>query len=92
MNVPVMMIEAAHTGDEARLMPAPTSRFPLPYLRAWRLHLLKRQIDLTNASGVGVSTLVRAEAGAPVNALTAAKLARALGVTVRQLREEEPPA
>ncbi|MGZ3581574.1 MAG: helix-turn-helix transcriptional regulator [Ktedonobacterales bacterium] len=73
-------------------MPAPTSHIPVPKLRAWRLHRLWTQVQLAKASAVSVPTIIRAEAGAPVHALTAAKLARALGVTVQQLREEEPPA
>lgn len=71
-------------------MPTPKSRIPLPYLRAWRLHALMTQDDVAAAAGVGKATVVRAEAGSPVNALTAAKIARALHITVKQLEAEEP--
>lgn len=71
-------------------MPAPTSNVRLPYLRHWRIERLMPQTQLASAAGVAVSTIVRAEAGTPVHALTAGRLARALGVTVKQLRAEEP--
>jgi transcriptional regulator with XRE-family HTH domain len=54
------------------------------------LHRLLTQEQVVAASGVSVATIVRGERGELVNALSAAKLARALGVTVKQLQEEEP--
>jgi transcriptional regulator with XRE-family HTH domain len=71
-------------------MPNPTSRFDLPYLRAWRLQKVLTQDQLAEAAGVGAATVPRAEAGKPVNAITAAKLARALGVTIKQLQAVDP--
>ncbi len=71
-------------------MPAPKSTISLPYLRGWRLERLLTQVQLAQAAGVSEPTIVRAENGAPVHALTAVRLARALSVTVRQLQEEEP--
>lgn len=71
-------------------MPAPKSSIKLPYLRAWRLHALMTQDQLAQAAGVGPATVVRAESDNPVNALTAAKIARALGVTLKQLETTEP--
>ncbi len=71
-------------------VPAPISHSPLPHLRAWRLSKLMTQRGLAKAAGVAESTVVRGEMGEPVAALSAAKLAKALGVSLRQLRDEEP--
>ena len=71
-------------------MPSPRSRLALPYLRAWRLARLLTQQQLATASTVGVATIIRAEQGGPVNAITAARLAAALEVSTRQLEQEEP--
>jgi DNA-binding XRE family transcriptional regulator len=76
-------------GTEER-MPRPVSLVKLPHLRAWRLKKERTQLDVAANAGVGISTIVRAEKGEDVGALTAQKLARALAVTVRQLKEEEP--
>jgi transcriptional regulator with XRE-family HTH domain len=69
-------------------VPAAKSHRTLPYLQAWRLQRLMTLRGLADAADVAVSTVVRGEAGEPVAALSAAKLARALGITVAQLREE----
>jgi DNA-binding XRE family transcriptional regulator len=74
----------------ARDVPAPTSHVQIPYLRQWRLHRLMSQSQLVEASGVSAPTIIRGEQGKLVYALSAAKLAKALGVTVRQLRETPP--
>lgn len=71
-------------------MPSPKSRAAVPYLRAWRLSVPLTQVELAERSGVGEATIIRAEQGNPVNAITAARLAKALGVTARQLETEEP--
>jgi transcriptional regulator with XRE-family HTH domain len=71
-------------------VPAPTSHLTVPYLRHWRLHRLMSQSQLVKASGVSAPTIIRGEKGELVSALSATKLARALGVTVRHLQEEEP--
>lgn len=71
-------------------MPTPKSRIYLPYLQAWRLHALMTQDQLAEASGVGKATVVRAEGNKPVNALTAARIARALNITLKQLEMKEP--
>jgi DNA-binding XRE family transcriptional regulator len=71
-------------------VPAPTSHSTLPYLRQWRGHRVLTQSQLAQASGVSEPTIIRAEGGKPVGMLTAIKLARALGVTIKQLRDEEP--
>jgi transcriptional regulator with XRE-family HTH domain len=71
-------------------MPTPKSRVYLPHLRAWRLHALLTQDELAEASGVGKATVVRAEGSNPVNALTAARIAKALGITLKQLETAEP--
>lgn len=71
---------------------APTSLVRLPHLRAWRVHKLWTQVQLAKEAHVSEPTVVRAERSAPVGALTAERLARALGVTVRQLQETPPDA
>jgi len=81
-----MTLVAGNGGD----VPAPTSHVRIPYLRHWRLHRLISQSQLVKASGVSAPTIIRAEQGKPVYALSAAKLARALGVTVEQLESEKP--
>jgi DNA-binding XRE family transcriptional regulator len=48
------------------------------------------QDELARASGVGKATVVRAEGNNPVNALTAARIAKALSITLRQLETTEP--
>jgi transcriptional regulator with XRE-family HTH domain len=73
-------------------VPAPTSHLTLPALRHWRLERLLSQRELAEQSDVSEPTIIRAEGGKPVGALTAAKLARALGVTAKQLQEEELPS
>jgi transcriptional regulator with XRE-family HTH domain len=80
-------LEVAGNGGD---VPAPTSHVRIPYLRHWRLHRLWSQSQLIKASGVSAPTIIRGEQGKPVSALNAAKLARALGVTVRQLQEVQP--
>ena len=66
-------------------------RRPVPYLRAWRLHRLLKQVELAEKAGVGEQTVIRLEKGARANELTMHKLAKALEVSVRQLQEEPPP-
>jgi DNA-binding XRE family transcriptional regulator len=72
-------------------VPAPTGLIRLPYVRAWRAHALRQQQDVAHAAHVSKATMIRAEAGKPVTVLTAARIALELGVSVRQLQEEEPP-
>lgn len=67
-------------------------RHVVPNLRAWRLHRLMAQEQLAKAAGVGVNTIFRLERPEErANELTIYKLARGLGVSVRELLEEEPP-
>jgi transcriptional regulator with XRE-family HTH domain len=73
-----------------RAVPAPTSHITVPFLRAWRVSKLWTQAQLAEASGVSVPTVIRAEGGSPIGAITAKKLARALSISVRQLQAEEP--
>lgn len=51
---------------------------------------LLTQQQLADTCGIGVTTVIRAEKGMPVNGLTAMRLAKALEVTPRQLAEAEP--
>lgn len=73
-------------------MPSPESRFTLPYLRAWRLEKVLTQDQLAEKAEVGAATVPRAESGKPVNAITAARLAKALGITLTELRDKDPEA
>jgi transcriptional regulator with XRE-family HTH domain len=71
-------------------MPAPTSQHVVPSLRYWRLERLLTQRQLAEMSGVSEPTVTRAEGGSKVGALTAARLARALDVSVTALRAAPP--
>jgi transcriptional regulator with XRE-family HTH domain len=73
-----------------RQMPAPTSNAPVPSLRYWRLEKHWTQRELAEHAEVAESTVAPGEQGYALSLLTAKKLADALGVTVKQLRAEEP--
>jgi DNA-binding XRE family transcriptional regulator len=67
-------------------------RQTIPNLRAWRLYRLLKQGELAKAAGLGEQTIFRLERpGERANELTIHKIARALGVTVQQLLQEQPP-
>ena len=85
-----MALSATHSVPEEERMPAPTSNVALPYLRAWRLHRLMTVRGLAEKAGVGFTTVARIEHGFAASAITAIKLARALDVTVRDLKDVEP--
>jgi transcriptional regulator with XRE-family HTH domain len=68
----------------------PATNLYLPHLRAWRLRRLLSQTELARRSLVSRPTVVRAEHGGPVGALTAERLAQALAVSVTQLESESP--
>jgi len=68
-------------------MPAPTSRYRLPGLQDARARAYLTQRELAEQSGVATSTVARIEQGYPASLITARKLADALGVTLRELRE-----
>lgn len=68
----------------------PATRIALPYLKAWRLHRLLSQDELSKSSGVAKSTLVRLENGGQANLSTTGKLATALNITRQQLVYEQP--
>ena len=71
-------------------MPAPTSNKPVLSLRTWRLERHWTQRELAQHASVAESTVAHGEQGYALSLLTAKKLADALGVTVRQLRETPP--
>lgn len=71
-------------------MPTQQGRIVLPHLRAWRMERLLTQQQLADACGIGVTTVIRAEKGLPVNGLTAVRLAKALKISRHQLFEMEP--
>ncbi len=66
-------------------------RYPIPHLRAWRLHRLMTHAQLAQAAGVGRNTVLRLERpGARANELTIYKLAQALGLSPQHLRQDPP--
>lgn len=69
---------------------AKASDVRLPYLRAWRADKGLTQEELAAAADVARGTILRAEGGAAVNVRTVAKLARALGISVHELRDTNP--
>ena len=70
-----------------RSMPAPTSHHTVPSLQSYRVARYLTQRALAQQAGLATSTVARAEQGYPISLIAAQKLADALGVTVRQLRE-----
>ncbi len=62
----------------------------VPYLRGWRADRGMTQDQLAQAAHVARGTIIRAESGAPVNVRTLSRLAKALGLTVRELRTVDP--
>jgi transcriptional regulator with XRE-family HTH domain len=83
-----MVAEMSTEGSDT--MPAPTSYRPVPSLFYWRIKALLTQRQLAEKAGVATSTVANGEQGHALSLLTAAKIAQALGVTVRQLRETPP--
>ncbi len=75
--------------EELSMSRASSSR-NLPHLRDWRINRGMTQKQLAESASVGEATVARAELGASVSALNAAKLAKALGITLKQLESEEP--
>lgn len=61
-----------------------------PYLRSWRADKGLTQQELADKADVTRGTILRAESGKPVNVVTLAKLARALGTTPHDLRFTDP--
>lgn len=62
----------------------------LPHVRAWRRYQVLTQDELAEQAGLTIFTVQRAEYGERVSAGTVRKLAKALGITPTQLRDEEP--
>lgn len=71
-------------------MPRVKSSRPLPHLRDWRINRALTQKELAAKANVGEATVARAELGKEVSALNAAKLAKALDITLKQLQEQTP--
>jgi transcriptional regulator with XRE-family HTH domain len=71
-------------------MPAPTSHAPVPSLRYWRIKRLMTQRQLAEKARVATSTVAHGEQAYALSLLTAAKLAEALGVSVRALQDTPP--
>jgi transcriptional regulator with XRE-family HTH domain len=72
------------------LMATRASDFVVPYLRGWRADQGLTQKELAAKADVSHNTVLRAEAGSPVNVRTLAKLAKALGISVHDLRHVDP--
>lgn len=72
------------------LMPVSRNSVLLPHLRAWRVKALMTQAQLAKAAGVDTWTVGRAEAGKSVAPLTVERLARALGISSKDLIAKEP--
>ena len=85
-----MSAAQAFTRREGNRMPAPKTHAPVPSLRHWRLAKHWTQRQLAEAAEVAESTVAHGEQGYTLSLLTAKKLADALGVTVSQLRAQEP--
>ena len=68
------------------------SRVALPYLSLWRAWRGWNGVELAREAGISRMTVFNLESGrATANLVTVYKLARALGITRKQLIEEEPP-
>ena len=64
---------------------------PLPHLREWREHQSFGQREIARLAGVNQATLYNLEVlGRPAQPKTVRLLARALGITVQQLRQAPP--
>jgi transcriptional regulator with XRE-family HTH domain len=74
---------------EQTLMVRPSEE-TVPYLRGWRADHGMTQEELAQKAQVARGTIIRAESGAPVNVRTLSRLAKALGLTVRELRTVDP--
>lgn len=69
---------------------AKASDIYLAHLRAWRADKGLTQNELAERAGVARGTIIRAENGGGVNALSAARIAKALDVSVSRLQSETP--
>lgn len=68
------------------------SRAELEHLRSWRAYRELSMEKLAEIAGITSAAISRLENGlARANPVTVFKLARALGISRRQLLEEEPP-
>ncbi len=62
----------------------------VPFLRGWRADRGMTQEELAQKAQVARGTIIRAENGAAVNVRTLSRLAKALGLTVNELRTVDP--
>lgn len=69
---------------------AKASDIYVPYLREWRADKGLTQEQLAERADVTRGTVMRAESGKAVNVVTLAKLAKALGISVHELRHVDP--
>ena len=75
--------------QEARLVFVPVE--PLPHLRAWREHQSFGQREIAGLAGLNQATLYHLEVlGRPAQPRTVRALAKALGISVQQLRQAPP--
>jgi DNA-binding XRE family transcriptional regulator len=69
-------------------MAATKNSVVLPYLRQWRAKHLLTQVQLAERAKLNPWTVTRAEGGAPISILSAERIARSLGMTIKQLQQE----
>lgn len=69
---------------------AKASEVFLPHLRLWRADKGMTQEQLAAAAGVSRGTVLRAENGGSTTILSATRIAKALGISVKRLQTEEP--
>jgi transcriptional regulator with XRE-family HTH domain len=62
----------------------------VPYLNAWRATRGLSQVELATRADLSLSTVSRTEQGGKVSLPNAVKLARALGVSVNDLKSTDP--
>lgn len=71
-------------------MASRSSDMTLPFLQGWRADKGFTQKGLAKAAGVAASTVRRAEKGEAISVVNVAKIAKALGITVTNLRDVDP--
>ena len=77
--------------SKAMLMAEKVRGLPLPYLKAWRMHKLMAQNELSARTGLARATIARAERGDEVvNFANIRKVAEALGISTDDLLHRDP--
>lgn len=71
-------------------MASRSSDMLLPHLQGWRADRGMTQTELAEKAGVAASTVRRAERSESISPVNVAKIAKALGISVRELRDVDP--